>query len=110
MMNLEEQVSVYIRTQLTEGSSSGCFTFGPRSVAVPPTPPFTSSPSISIKQKPKITLCASVCSPSSQTEVTWDVAMGDTSGPDPAAADFTITLEKLILERENQIRLLDYWI
>ena len=43
MMNLEEQ-SVYTRTQLTEGGSSGCFTLGPSPVAVPPPPAFNSSP------------------------------------------------------------------
>ena len=87
-MKLEEQ-SVYTRTQLTEGGSSGCFTLGPSPVAVPPPPPFKSSPSIRKNLKFRITLCAPVCSPSSQTGVSLKVAKGVTSGPSPEAY-FTI--------------------
>ena len=89
MKNMEEQVrvSVYTRTQLTEGSCNGCLHLDPALLQFHQVQPiFNSSSSIRNNPRSEIILCAAVCSPSSQTVVTLNVAKGVTHGSSPAAA------------------------
>ena len=78
------------------------FTFGPSPIAVPP-PSFKVLLALETTDKSRIILCAPVCLPSSQTGVTWDIAMGVTFGPSPLATYLTIILEKVVFERESHI-------
>ena len=107
MKNMEEQVSVYTRTQLTEGSCNGCLHLDPALLQFHQVPPiFNSSPSIRNNPRSKIILCAAVCSPSSQTVVTLNVAKGVTYGHmDPAQQLQTSYYRKLNLK--GKVRLLD---
>ena len=107
MMNLGEQ-SVYTRTQLTEGGQLWVFYTWTQPSCCPTTTSLQQfSYSISKNPKFRITLCAPVCSTSSQTGVTLEEAIGVTSGPS-LVAYFTIILEKV--ESEIQIKgLLDIY-
>ena len=107
MMNFGEQ-SVYTRTQLSEGGQLWVFYTWTQPSCCPTTTSLQQfSYSISKNPKFRITLCAPVCSTSSQTGVTLEEAIGVTSGPS-LVAYFTIILEKV--ESEIQIKgLLDIY-
>ena len=106
MKILEEQVrlSVYTWTQLIEGGCKGGLHLDPAFLQFHQLA--TVLQALETTQDPKITLCAPVCSPSSQTGVTWNVAKGVTCGPNPAAAYFI--KEKVLFNKKK--RKLDYWI
>ena len=79
------------------------FTFGPSPIAVPP-PSFKVLLALETTDKSRIILCAPVCLPSSQTGVTWDIAMVVTFGPSQAAIPHHHLRESSIYKRESQIR------
>ena len=106
MKNMEEQVrvSVYTRTQLIEEGCNGCLHLDPAQLQFHQLA--TVLQALETTQDPKITLCAPVCSPSSLTGVTWNVAKGVTCGPSPEAT-YNIEEKVLSIKKRESIRLLD---
>ena len=106
MKIFEEQarVSVYTRTQLIEEGCNGCLHLDPAQLQFHQLA--TVLQALETSQDPKITLCAPVCSPSSQTGVTWNVAKGVTCGPSPEAT-YNIEEKVLSIKKRESIRLLD---
>ena len=78
------------------------FTFRPSLFAVPP-PSFSSSPSIRATEIQESFCVLLSVLPSSQTGVTWDIAMVVTFGPSQAAIPHHHLRESSIYERESQI-------
>ena len=56
-------------------------------------------------RKSKITLCAAICSPSSEAVLTLVVAMGVTFGPSPMA--IYIEVEKVKAQKKTKVGLMD---
>ena len=86
----------YTRTQLT-----GCLHLDPAQFQ------HLSSALLALEEarKSKITLCAAICSPSSEAVLTLVVAMGVTFGPSPMA--IYIEVEKVKAQKKTKVGLMD---